>query len=311
MAIDREASGPRPGGAGLAGWTGWRTGVAPLIIAAILGLLIAPAVVDAVKDRDVLISGRLSLIGVVWLVIALALGVVCLVARSGLDADVGRGVRRLIAGTQPTAARRSGVAAPDTPALGVAIVGGIFNLVVLFIIQGMIRAPLVRVASAYAPGQWIDGAFVALVVVIALAILFGLYGASRPLTEHLVAVGLDHLVPTAGFAGSDLPNTPASRLATRATGPSGTLGQPGQSAEPTVAASAAPTVAAEPTRLAESSQAATVLADSEATVAENAPVPPVDSSETIAAPLEATVIEQAPRPVADSEATVEESPGER
>lgn len=258
----------------------WRyPGVILLAVAAILGLVVLPALATVLLGNDVLIDGRISLVSAVWLVVALALCVVCLVARSGLRRDLGEGMRQLIAGTQDADAstRHGTTGTPDTPALGAAIVRGIFDLAILLIVQGIARTPLVAVVAAYQPKPMVDGVFVVVVVVIALLMLFGLYRTSQPLTEYLVTVGLDRVVPTAGFAASELPEAAPTRTMTRTSASRGAA-RPGS--EPTVAAGGQVPASEQPTVVAP----ATIAASSEATVAAIGAPDPSSLEATIAAP---------------------------
>jgi len=243
----------------LTAWIGQHPGIILLAVATLVGLVVLPAVAGAVHDHDVLINGQISAIDLVWLVVALVLCVVCLVARASLSRELGDGLRQLIAGGQKAdGAARRGRNDADVPALGATIVRGIFDLIVLLIIQGMVRTPLVGVIGAYEPKAMVDGAFVVVVVVIALLIMFALHRTSQPLTEHLVSVGLDRLVPTAGFAAAILPDAPTTRTGPRTASPSsasraaasrtGAAGsRPASADQPTVAAGSEGTVAAEAT----------------------------------------------------------------
>lgn len=266
-------------GRGLGDWLGRYPGAIQLVVAAILGLVVFPSLAAALKRYDVLIGNRVSAVDTVWLVVAIVLCGVCLWARASLSATLGQTVRGLIAGTparQPTALR-SRATSVDLPALGLAIGSGVFDLMLLLVIQGIIRVPLVDVVSAYQPRAVVDGAFVVLVFVIALVILVGLYRAGKPLTEYLVAVGLDRLIPTAGFAAGDLPEVAPTRTMTRPPSPARGAVPEG---EPTVAAGGrsgaaeAPTLAAGATLVAAAS-AATLVAPSggEATVLAPAATP--------------------------------------
>lgn len=279
-------------------WIGQHPGIIALILAAIVGLVVLPALAGAVKDHDVQINGLISLIAVVWLIVAVVLCIVCLVVRSGVSRDLGDGLRQLIAATQPSdgTVRRTGAANPDTPILGAAIVRGIFDLIVLLVIQGIVRVPLVEVIGAYAPKALVDGGFVALVVVVALVMLFGLHRVSKPLTEYLVTVGLDRLVPTAGFAAGNLPDAPAPRTTTRTPAPSSAArptAQPTLAAGsdlPTVAtgsdlpteAAAATIIAPENRFSAEATIAAPPAGSADATVADDATLAPTDGETTVA-----------------------------
>jgi len=264
--------GPSP----FSAWIRRHPGVLPLIVAVVLGLVL-PVLFGELAERDVplAIGGRrVSLLNVVWLGLAAALSVVIVWARVSIGRDLTEGVRQLLAGAQAASAPRPAAgAAPDTPALGAAIVRGLLNLALLLIAQSMFRSPLVVVAGAWAPKAWIDGAFVALVVLVALLMLVGLHRVSRPLTEYLVWAGLDHVVPTAGFAGRTLPASAPPRAMTSRPAPTPAPPRP---AEPTVvsrggattpAGSAEATAAAgaaEATVAAPSSGEATALARSAA-----------------------------------------------
>jgi hypothetical protein len=280
-------------------------GVVLLGVAVLLGLLALPALMSTLQEHDTLINGRLSLIDSIWLVIALALSIVCLIARASLRHDLGEGTRQLIASTTAGSlpAQRGKAGSVDTPALGAAIVRGVLDLAFLLIIQGIVRMPLVQVISAYEPKATVDGAFVVVVVLIALLMLFGLYRTSQPLTEYLVTVGLDRIVPTAGFAASDLPETSPTRTVTRTpvsrgaalTGSKPTVAVPGRAPEP-----GQPTIAAPPT----------MAASAESTIAAAEARDPSSAEATIAAPPSSTgsaetiVDVRSAEPGGSSEATV-------
>lgn len=292
-------------------------GVVLLAAAAILGLLAFPALAAALQDHDTLINDRLSLINTIWLVIALALGVACLVARSSLSRDLGEGTRKLIAGSVAASApaQRGKAGTLDTPSLGAAIVRGVLDLVFLLIIQGIVRTPLVQVISAFEPKALVDGGFVVLVVLIALLMLFSLYRTSQPLTEYLVTVGLDRIVPTAGFAARDLPDAVPTRTVTR-TPVARSVGEAGS--EPTAIApgrvpgSEQPTIAALPTMVASSEATVLAVGAHDVSSAEATIAAPPESSATIVdlhsggprTSSEATVLEETPPPESPVDATV-------
>lgn len=291
-----QGAAPAPAGTSLrpAGWVQQHPGILVLLCASLVGLIVLPAIGHALTDHDVMIDGRISLIDVVWLVAAVALCVICLGARASMSKDLGDGLRRLLAGSQTKSdnAPRSGSTNVDVPALGAAIVRGVFDLAILLVIQGIVRVPLVGVVGAFEPPALVDGIFVALVVVIALFQLFALYGVVQPLTLRLVTVGLDRLVPTAGFAAGALPDAPATRTLTGA-GAGRTARGAGQ---PTVAAASGsdlPTVAA----------GATVAAAAEATVM----APP----ERVFTASEATVLEPPRETSAPADETVAQLPSRR
>ena len=277
-----------------AGWVQQHPGILALLLASLVGLIVLPAIGHALANGDVMIDGRISLVDLVWLVVAVALCVICLWARASMSKDLGDGLRRLLAGSQAESgdAPRSGSTNVDMPALGAAIVRGVFDLAILLVIQGIVRVPLVGVAGAFEPMALVDGVFVALVVIIALFQLFALYGVVQPLTLRLVTVGLDRLVPTAGFSAGALPGAPASRTSTGAGSGRTARGE----SQPTVAApsgSDVPTVAV----------GATVAAAAEATVM----APP----EAVPTASEATVLEPLREPSAPADETVAQLPTPR
>ena len=234
----------------LVDWIRRHPGILPLILATALGLIAVPPLFAALERRDVLVTlagERVSLVSLARLGLILVLGVVILWARSSIGRDLAEGVRRLLSDAQASAApsRPDARTALDTPSLGVAIVRGLFDLVLLLILQSMLRPPLVAVVAAYAPTAWVDGGFVGVVVLVVLLMLLGLHRASRPLTEHLVWVGLDRLVPTAGYAPSGLPAIAQQRRPTPAPPPSRPAAP--EPAEPTQVSGAPPTLAAEAT----------------------------------------------------------------
>ncbi|MGH2459476.1 MAG: hypothetical protein ACRDIY_11490 [Chloroflexota bacterium] len=277
-----------------AAWVQQHPGILFLFLASLAGLIVLPTIAGALTSSDVKIGGQISLIDLVWLVVAVVLCAICLGARASMNQDLGEGLRRLIARLQTSGAEddapRAGLATVDLPGLGAAIVRGIFDLVVLLVIQGIVRVPLVGVAAAFQPKALVDGAFVTLVVVIALVQLYGLYRVVEPLTLRLVTIGLDRLVPTAGFSAGTLADAPAPRTLTAASGSARTargVDQPAVAASPR---SDLPTVAA----------GATVAGPAEATVM----APP----ESAADPAGATVLAATETaPLADGQTQADDS----
>jgi hypothetical protein len=151
----------------------------------------------------------------------------------------------------------------DPALLGSQAARGLLDLVLLLIVQGTLRTPLVAVASSQAPQAIVDGAYVVVVVLIALFMLIRLRALAAPLAERVAWIGLNQLVPTAGFATTTSAVTAfTTRLATT-TGGRSTTGTPVSAGRQSVAT---------PSRAEVSSSAPTVLAGpaqggSEATVA--------------------------------------------
>lgn len=257
--MDSTASSPPRGSLPIAAWVRRHPTVLVLIGAVVIGLLLSP-VFRAIEDEAPLVvlgSDRVSSAYLVWLVLAIPLCVVVLWARLSLGRRLTAAVVRVL-GDEEQPIRRAGAAAPvDSPTLGAAIVRGSLDLTLLLLVQSILRRPLVEVAGAFAPKEWVDGAFVVLVVLVALLILFGLRRSGGPLTTYLVQEGLDRLVPTAGYVGQATSSGPSSRASR---GPVGGKAGPSRG-EPAVAApsAVAATLPAEAT-LPATGSSATVLA---------------------------------------------------
>ena len=116
------------------------------------------------------------------------------------------------------------------------------DLLVLVVVDTTLHAPFVAVASAYLPEAQGSGVFVALIVVLAVALLVRLYRASRPVVAYAAWTSLDRFVPTAGFLSTGV-LVAVGRGASASTG-----------AAPSAAEQAATAVAAEG-----QDQAATIL----------------------------------------------------
>ncbi|HEX5414353.1 MAG TPA: hypothetical protein VFZ25_01720 [Chloroflexota bacterium] len=269
------------------------------VIAALVGLLVLPAVFHGLGPHDVQIADKVSLLDVIWIVLAVALSVflagtrgamltqITSVLRARLE-DLQRGREASDSRNDPSNAPRSG---SDLPAAGATTVARLFDIIFLLVIQAIIREPLVGVVKAWVSEPTIDGAYVVLVVLIALVLLINVRTVSRPVLDYLLWLGLDSAVPTAGFGTSN-----ASETFTRITG-TGTAtrtssGQRSRSAGQTATPS---THATEPTIAAPGALEPTILEGSvEATVAA-----PRESEEvTVVEAAEATVV-QAPQ-VADA-----------
>jgi len=275
-----------------------------LLVAAFFGLIIFPVIFLALRGRDVRLGGQISLVNLVWLVLALVACVIVFRTRAALVQFAARAVDRLLASLPEATGPIGGSPAPgsnaklsdDAQAEGRAVARGLLDLVFLLVIQAILRPPLVGVISGVAPAAWVDGLYVVVVVVLAIAILVGLNRAGKPLAERLTWLGLNQFVPTAGFATSSATAaftvrlaTTSSRLATAARAP---RSQPNLASAPGADSSAATLVAAETVAAVPSSAVeATVLAPvpvltgSEATLVEppvaKSPAMPSDPVETM------------------------------
>jgi hypothetical protein len=195
-----------PARASLLAWGRRHPDAVALGLAAALGLVLLPAAVE----RSGLERSGQPFVGPIWLVVTLVLTVIVLRARRGLARAVDAAVRGALARVPPVPG--SGGASLDVPTTGALAARGIFDLGLLLLIQAMLRPPLALASEGYAPPALVDGAVVALVVVVALLMFARLHRLNRSLVEHLCRAGLDALVPTAGFAGPfRLPGRTADR----------------------------------------------------------------------------------------------------
>lgn len=183
--------------------------IVELVVAAGLGLVLLPALFAALRDRDIVLGGRVSAVHLVWALLAVIVGAVLLRDRASVRRDLEQSIKRL---ERVFPASEDG--SSDTIALGSIASGGVLDLVLLLVIQAIVRVPVVTLIGAFAPPERVDSAFVVLVVVAALAILIHLHHASRPLTERLVWAALNQLVPTAGFTTPNAATAFATRLST-------------------------------------------------------------------------------------------------
>jgi hypothetical protein len=272
-------SSPRSALGGPVVWARQNRHLLRLILAGLVGLLVFPLVFDALAPHDFLLAGKFSLLDLVWLVLALISVVVLLAERTTVGVELRAATTRALSGV---AVAGGGATSPavDLPDTGNRLAQGLFNLVVLLVVQAILRRPLVGLLSGQVAAALVDGVFVGVVVLAALGLFWRLYRVSTPLLRQLVWLGLDRLVPTAGFAGGPAPAEDRTRVATRAThrAPSAAAAAPAASAAATVPAAAEPgsdlptvaAAAAQPTVL---EGAATVVAPTATVVAEGAAAP--------------------------------------
>lgn len=274
-------------------WQVYLPGVVALVVAIGLGYLL-PSLLEHGRgfDRGLrLLGGEVTLVDLAWLAAAFVLCIVAIWGRASIGGLLGPAVRDMLAAAQGDGASSPLAAKRDLPRLGASLVLGLFNLVLLLIVQSLLRPPLVVVGAAYARQSYVDAGLVLFIFLVALLILFRLYSASRPLIEHLVWVGLEQVVPTAGYetrSASPAPRRPAAR----ATVSPPTPAPPAAAVEATVAAQGAgvgaAAVAAE----------ATVAADPFAATSEapRAGESFATAEETVAAPPASAPASEAPQP---------------
>gem|GEM_PF-5327263 len=241
------------------------------VIAAVIGLLVLPAVFHALSAHDVEIANRFSMLAVIWFVLGLIISGYLLTTRGTILGKADHAIRVRFSPLNALAANSPGSsAATDYPAAASGTVIRVADLIYLLIIQAILREPFVAVAKSFAPEAIIDGAYVGLVFLIAVALLVGMRTGSRPLLDRLLWLGLDQIVPTAGYdtAKTDVSSprtTPPYQIVSGPGHESGTAQKAGKSDKPDFVASAeSPTIMAP-------GDAATVLEEpaivAEATVA--------------------------------------------
>lgn len=237
---------------------------------AIFGLVILPALFHTLADHDVLLGQRVSLIAAVWLIIGLVLSVIALRAfaaiKTVLQSRLGSALDAI-----PELTAASGDLGTDTgPRRAAATsVARLLDLVILLVIQAMLRPPLVGVSKELISEAWVDGGYVVLVVCVTLFFLIDLRRASRPLIERLLWLGLNRVVPTAGFQTTSAAETFATRMTTTNAARSGTLARSAPPMSRSVAAPTAATVAA-------GAAEATVLSPPDAAAEPTLLAPPLD-----------------------------------
>jgi hypothetical protein len=303
------AEAPTTARTGLAGWVSHNQSVVKLVGAAFVGLVILPIIFPALGRFDVNLGGRISVVDLIWLVLAAVAGFAMLQARGTLSIMAGSAASRLLAMVPGTSNAGTGAAAVSPSVLtpthdlaerGGAIARGLLDLVLLLLIQATLRPPLVGLLSGTGTPALVDGAYVVVVVALALVILFRLYRSVHPLAEQLTWLALNQIVPTAGFAASSVSATFATRLATATSRPATVTAPTPPPAEVAAAVSAegsAPTIAAEPTIAAADLQS-TLPAEQPTILAAPPNHPPVESTEATVPQLVSE------RPPAEPDATV-------
>ena len=291
MGVDRSKPAP---------WRAYLPGLVALIAAPALGYLL-PSAMELGRSSDQrlrLLGAQVSLMDLVWLIATLALCIVAIWGRARIGHLLGPTVREALAGVERDAAASSHRTGRELPRLGASIVLGLFNLVLVLIVQGILRPPLVVVGSAWARESYVDSGFVVLVFLVALLILLRLYSAGRPLIEHLVWMGLEQVVPTAGYetpktapvasrassSAAASPARPRPAEATVAAKSDGAAGSRAAAVEATVAATSSPVVA-EATMAAPPEAEATVAAPPVAEATMAAPISAEAAEATMAGPL--------------------------
>lgn len=292
------------------GLTRYRSAI-ELCVAAIVGVVVLPAIFQSLRAHDTQLGGRVSAVDLAWLVLALVAIVFIVRSRSAVVSNADRATSRFLDSIPldhlPRPTGQSTSAASSASSLqpnGTVVVHSLIDIILLFILQAVVRQPLVSVLGGEASIGIVDGAFVVVVVLVAVSLLIRLRQASRPLIERLATVGLDQIVPTAGFTSGSAAATFAARLSTTTarlaatSSPSaGGVSRPVQS--PTSPSSTEATVPAaiEATVLADAHEPGTVDSTEVASASEETP-----SDATVVAPglnttpADATVVPLAPEP---------------
>lgn len=290
------------------------------VVATLIGLLVLPALFHAIEANDIQIAGRVSVVDIVWLVLGVVLSVFLLATRGAMLSQLSGAIRARLEFLQQNTNSR-GIGEPgkapmphsDLPAAGSTTAARLFDIVFLLVIQAIIREPLIGVARAWVPEATADGAYVVLVVLIALVLLMNVRTVSRPLLDYLLWLGLDAAVPTAGFVTSNASETFTRMTATTTTSRTGT-GRRSTTSGRTSSYSTGERTGTDPSgvlpTMLEGSVEATVAApaDGEATV-----LAPQTGAETVYAPdppLESTVVERPQEARAAPDATVVASDAE-
>jgi hypothetical protein len=277
-------------------WTGRNQNTIVPVVAALLSLIVFPIVFSALLAHDVRLGGKISLVDAVWLVLALAGCVLILRARNALGKIATGAADRLLASLPDSVGpdRASGASGGtrnldrDATHRGRVVAQCLLDLAFLLVIQAILRSPLVGLISGVAPEAWVDGSYVVVVVVVAIALLLTVNRMSKPLVERLIWLGLDQVVPTAGFATTSVAATFTAHLATTssrlATSTRSSRSEPAETRmAPPAQSTASPVVEATvlaPAAFVES----TVVAPSEpvdATMLAEPPSNPVGATETI------------------------------
>jgi len=277
---------------------------ASAVVAVIIGLLILPAIFHALGAHEVRVSDPVPVLDVVWLILGVALSVFLVgsrgamlkqlsgVVRARLE-DLQRNSDPIAVGDDPT---RSLAINTNLPLAGASTAARLFDIVFLLVIQAIIREPLVGVVSSWVPEAMVDGAYVVVIVLLALVLLMNVRSVSRPLLDYLLWLGLDTAVPTAGFGTSNASETFTRMTTTATTSRSGSGPRSTTSGRRSLAPVEAPTLAGPDALM------PTMLAGSvEATVA----APPLQEA-TVVAPAsepEATVVDVPRKPSEAPDAT--------
>ncbi len=176
-----------------------------LVGAVILGQL-SRVLFETLRHAEFLTTGKPPLLGVLALVVALVWYGVIIWARLRIGQDLNSWARGWFSGFAVTDSIPRRYVIEDRGSLLAAALAAVLDLVLLLVMQNTVREPLLMVTSSYLSPAWADGAFVVLVVVVALLILSHMYQTSKPVSAYLAWSVMDRLVPTAGFlAGSTAP----------------------------------------------------------------------------------------------------------
>jgi hypothetical protein len=244
---------------------------------------------ERLQRADVLTTGKPPILGVLCLVVVLVWCAIIIWARLRIGQALNGWARGWVARfpVADTTPRRYAI--EDRGGRLASGLCAVLDLIVLLLVQDTIREPLLLVTSSYTSPAWAEGAFTAVVVVLALLILSSAYRTSRPVAAYLTWSAMDRLVPTAGFlAGGAVPAVAPAR-----TGSQPALSEPARSQEP--APRSAPT-----------HQEPTVVADQPAVADEVTVRAPATSQEaTIVAPEKQSVADERTvrAPAADPEQT--------
>jgi hypothetical protein len=175
--------------------------------ASLLGLVLAALLTqaarllfDSLRSNSVFTSSsdRLFALAVAMVALGLVLAAVLVWARVAVGRDL------LAWGTShlphaPSEAVPSRYAVRDAPRLLAFTLLAVLDIGVLLLVQSQLRQPALVAGSELAPRALVDGAFVGVVALLALALLAKAYSTLRPLTLYASWTTLDRLVPTAGF----------------------------------------------------------------------------------------------------------------
>jgi hypothetical protein len=148
---------------------------------------------------------------------ALAGGVMIAIVVIVLRARLGQQMLSAVRGTSLSVPAPESLPAryvlPDPPVRAALAFLALIDVALLLLVQNTIHASVLSLADNYVSRQQATTAYVVLVVILSLVLLFKLYRTGAPVLVLLLWWGLDRVIPTAGFLGARAALAPSGERA--------------------------------------------------------------------------------------------------